>query len=166
MIPQLLPGDHLLYGRQPFFPSFAGWFFSWLTSVKTWSPAVHIEVYRGEGKSIASRNGIGVNEYPLRFEQLIAVLRPNQPFDLAKGLLWFNEHARGQGYDWKGLLCFTLAVHQGSQNKMFCSEFATNLDRAMGLKSFDPICDADMISPGQFLQSPAFDEVWQNYRKE
>lgn len=153
--PTILPGDHLIYGS-------SGDLISLAISVKTWSPAVHIEIYAGGMQSVASRNGIGVNLYPYRDKQLIAILRPNIPFNFAKGMNWFYSEAKGQGYDWLGLFCFTLAVKQGSPNKMFCSEFATRFDRECGLHSFHPNWDADKVAPGSFLMSPAFDWVWKD----
>ena len=120
----------------------------------------NLEVYIGDGKSLASRNGIGVACYNLRTEQLIAVLRPLGIMDLDAGRKWFYSSANGQGYDWKGLLCFTLAVKQGSPRKMFCSEIATRFDRACGMKPFNPNFDADKIAPGSFFMSPAFETVY------
>lgn len=151
----LLPGDHLLYGSKDFF--------GLVTSIKTWSPAVHIEIFTGwddEGDVVASRNGIGVNFYPYRPEQLIAVLRPHNRPNLARAMQWFYDHARGQKYDWLGLLCFTLAVKQGSKNKMFCSEFAKRWDKMAGIESFHREYPSDKIAPGDFPQSAAFHWVW------
>ncbi len=146
----------MLYGAKDFF--------GWVTAVKTYSPAVHVEVYKGDGVSMASRNGIGVNVYPFRPAQLIAVLRPKH-FNMAKAVAWFDAKAKGQAYDWFGLLCFAFASWQGSKNKMFCSEFACRLDRVAGLDSFNPEYDADRVAPAQFFQSPAFDWVWIDRKK-
>lgn len=151
-IPQLQPGDHLLY--------FDNSFVDWVIAVKTWHKIGHIEIYNGHGLSVASRNGIGVNIYTLRTPGLKAVLRPIGAFDMRAGHDWFCKHAQGQGYDFLGLFCFTLAVNQGSPNKMFCSEFAREWDRAAGIPSFHPSCPGDLVAPGDFLDSPAFDHVW------
>lgn len=154
-IPELLAGDCLLYRGNSLF--------DWLIYLKTWTFVCHVEVYQGGGLSVASRNGVGVNLYPLRTEGLAYVLRPKAvygPFDNVAANAWFYTKAQGQGYDWKGLLCFTLAVKQGSPNKMFCSEFATRYYRAGRFNPFAPDYDADRISPGQFLQSPSFDTVY------
>lgn len=149
-------GDHLLYGR-------SGSIFDWIVSVKTWSKAVHIEIYAGDGMSMASRNKLGVNLYGFRREQLICVLRPKllgASTIFERGFRWFSEIARGQKYDWMGLLCFTLAVRQGSPDRMFCSEFANNFDRVCGLGAFASDWPGDMTAPGNFLMSPAFDKIW------
>jgi hypothetical protein len=80
--------------------------------------------------------------------------------DLDAGKIWFFKEANGQKYDWLGLLCFTLAVKQGSPHKMFCSEFATRFDRACGFNAVHPEYDADLVAPGTFLALPDFDHVW------
>lgn len=151
--PELRAGDHLLYKPSDFF--------GFVTAVKTWSPdAVHIEVYVGGGRSLASRNGLGVSRYPLRLLGLSEVLRPIKPMNLDAGNEWFASKADGQKYDWIGLLCFTLAVKQGAPNKMFCSEFATRFDRACGFDCVHPEYDADRVAPGTFLVLPDFEHVW------
>lgn len=147
----LKPGDHLLYGAREWY--------DFIVAFKTWSPAVHIEIYNGLGMSLASRHGIGVNMYPLREADLITILRPKKIGTLPNAARWFAEFARGQGYDWKGLLCFMLAVKQGSPDKMFCSEFACQFDRAAVIDSFAPDFPADKVAPGSFLMSPAFEKV-------
>jgi hypothetical protein len=131
----------------------------WVIAVKTWTRISHVEVYRGDGLSYASRDGIGVNVYPLRTSNLGFVRRPMQPFDRDRVAYWFGS-VRGQKYDWLGLLCFTLAVRQGSPNKMFCSEMATNLYRAAGLDAVNPDLDADTVAPSEFLQTPALRTIW------
>lgn len=153
-VPNPQPGDCLLYNTP-------GDFVDWAIRVKTWSIAAHVECCVGNGQSVASR-ATGVNIFPYRPEGLVAILRPSQPFDLAKALAWFNASAKGQRYDWKGLLCFALAVHQGSKDKMFCSEFATRFYRAGGLNAVNANWDADKVAPGSFLMTPALDWVWVN----
>lgn len=158
MIPELRPGDCLLYFSRHSL-------MDWCVAIKTWNLVSHVEIYRGEGMSVASRNGIGVNLYNLRRDGLAYVLRPREdsgPLDVTKSQSWFFRTAQGQGYDWLGLLCFTLAVHQGAPDKMFCSEFATRWYRAGGFRPFAEAYDADLVAPAQFLQSPAFEPVWKS----
>lgn len=150
-IPELKPGDVLLYGPS----SIMGY----LTSVKTWSNAVHVEMFVGEGKAITARSE-GVNIFPLRTAQLIAVLRPNKPIDIPKAMEWFNANMKGQKYDWKGLLIFTLAVHQGAEDKAFCSETVTRVSRNGDFQPFNPRFDADKIAPASFYMTPSYDWVW------
>lgn len=158
----LRPGDAILYRPSDLL--------GWIIAIKTWTRLSHVEIYCGEGKSLASRGNKtvncsgeevrGVSLYPLRLADLACVLRPNQPFVFEKGLNWFWSEADGQGYDVLGLLCFTLAVHQGAPDKMFCSEFATRFFRQCDFKVFSESEDADHISPAQFVQTPALDRIW------
>ena len=156
----LIPGDVLLYGRTPFLKSPLGWFFGLVINIKTWSRYSHVEVFVGNGISMASRDGVGVGYYPFRTEQLEKVRRPSaKDFDFKRGSKWVFS-VDGQKYDWLGLLCFTYAVHSGSKTKQFCSEFATRFYRKAGLEPFNPEVDADHVAPAQFDQSAAFRTVW------
>ncbi len=147
----LEPGDCLLYGPSAWYDR--------VIEVKTWSHVVHCEAYIGNGMSVASRNGVGVNSYELRKDDLAHVLRPHPDFKFDAAMKWFREKARGQKYDWLGLLCFTLAVNHGSKDRMFCSEFLTRWYRVGGVNAFHPGFDADKVAPGNFLMSPVFDWV-------
>lgn len=144
----LLPGDHLLYGPKP------GSFFGAVIAVKTWHGIAHCELYTGKGRSVASRDGIGVGAYPLRLEQLAYVLRPVDPPDWFAFWKWFYT-VNGQGYDWFGLLRFvwTKGISTGNNQKQFCSEFLCRAGRALGLRVFAVTEDADAIAPATFLTS-------------
>lgn len=153
-LPELQPGDCLLYWGHSIF--------DWAIAVKTWNRCCHVEVYRGGGVSVASRNGVGVNNYTLRREGLMHVRRPRAsfgPLDTEAANKWFLG-VQGQGYDWLGILCFTLAVKQGDAKKMFCSEFATSWYRAGGFPAIADDYHADCVAPAQFLQTPALETVW------
>lgn len=150
----LKAGDCLLYWEKGLV--------DWLISVKTGGWCAHIEIYDGNGMSVASRNGIGVNRYALRLGGLIAVRRPKTCFDWQGGEKWFGGAARGQGYDFKGLLCFYLAVKQGSPNKMFCSEFALRRYRHSSFQPFNPDQDADRTSPFDFWKCGNMETIWQS----
>src|SRR5271165_3171057 len=95
-------GDFLFYGPKGMFD---------LTSQiimrrTAWGYAVHVEIYHGEvdgeQMSTASRNGIGVNLYPLRTAQLISVRRAKHNWNYHQAFAWFQNVAKGQEYDWKG----------------------------------------------------------------
>jgi len=148
----LQPGDTILY--------FSKDLVDWIIALKTWTKVAHIEIYRGDQSSYASRNGIGVNIYPLRLDGVAAVVRPKLPLDWQAANLWFETHARGQSYDWLGLLCFTLARRRGEKGKMFCSEFATRFYRAARFDPFNPRWPADRVPPSFFLVSDAFEVIW------
>jgi hypothetical protein len=146
----LQPGDALLYRSKGLMP--------WLIMTKTWSRTSHISVYMGKGISYAARTA-GVRSYPLRVEGLYAVLRPEGVFDQAKATAWFNAHAVGQRYDTWGLFRF-FTLGKQSQDKQFCSELAVRLYRAAKCCPFGERYDADLVSPGMFLSSPHFRELW------
>lgn len=151
--PNLRPGDVLLYT--------GGSFFSRLIQFKTWSRYSHVEVYDGEGLSVASRDGQGVGRYPLRMDGLRVILRPLGKFDVEAARAWFPT-VDGQPYDWFGLLAFTSAKRQGKNNwKMFCSEFACRYLRAGGVDPFSKY-DADGIAPGEFIKSSTLIIVWKS----
>lgn len=159
---RLQPGDILLYTRTPFRVSVLGWFFGLVINVKTWSRFSHVEIYDGEGESLASRDGKGVACYPLRLEQLACVRRPGPYYDSEAVRQWFDRKADGQKYDWLGLLCFTLAAKQGHPRKMFCSEFACRALRIGRIRLFNPDFDADKVSPAQLWQTPALETAWED----
>lgn len=145
---KLQPGDHLIYSGNSFFDR--------CIKIKTWSIASHIEVYAGKGKTWASRPGLGVDLYDFTEKNLVAVLRPKEKFNVKKASVWFEKHARYQKYDYKGLLCFELAVREGSTDRMFCSEMALNLDRQADFHPLEKLWSADRTAPAQFIQSPSF----------
>jgi len=135
----LQPGDAILYFRH-----------------------THIEIYRGEQKSFASREGIGVDAFPLQVDGIVAVLRPKQPLDFSSADHWFETHARGHRNNWLGLFHFEFVRRRGKKNKMSCSEFATLYYRSAGLVPFTPWWPADRVPPTFFLVSPAFEIIWTN----
>lgn len=151
-------GDVLLYKATGFFGK--------IISLKTWHPIGHCEGYDGAGMSVASRDGQGVNLYPVRTRDLVVVLRPKpdgkgSSFNIDAASRWFKG-VRGQSYDWLGLLRFAWRKPlkgTTSQDKQFCSEFLTRWYRAGGVDPFNG-ADADEIAPFQFEQSVAFDTVW------
>lgn len=110
--------------------------------------------------STASRNGIGVNLYPLRTTQLISVRRAKHSWNYNDAFTWFNVTAKGQAYDWKGLLCFTYAVKQGSPDKMFCSEYGTRFARKGDLHIVNYHTDADTVSPNDLDKTLALRDEW------
>lgn len=148
--PVLVPGDCLLYsGSGPW---------SWVIKVKTWSPVSHSEVYIGDGKTITSREGAGVNVYPLTLEHLHTVLRPEWQPDMAKMLEWFGT-VRGQKYGyWQALRFFRLGKED--QTRMMCSPCCARAYRAGSFHAFAGQFDCSLVSPGMFLSSPHFVPVW------
>lgn len=156
-LPNLLPGDILLYGPSNLIGR--------LICVKTWSHVCHCEVYAGGGFSVASRDGIGVGKYPLRTEQLKAVLRPVGKLSMTSAMRWFYGSANGQRYDFLGLMVFFLAVKRGSPDRMFCSEFAVRFMRKAKVPVVNLNWDADKTAPGDLLKSTSLNWVlWKDVR--
>jgi hypothetical protein len=148
----LRPGDCLGY--------FSRDLIDYAIALKTWTRLAHVEIYEGNGLSVASRNGLGVNRYPLRKTDIAVIRRPFGGMDFESAKSWFETTARGEKYDWKGLLCFTLAVRQGSMNRMYCSEFMLRWYRAAGFLALDPDWDADKTPPAFILVPPTFETMW------
>jgi hypothetical protein len=146
------PDDCLLYAPKGIFGR--------LVAYKTWHRISHCECYMGNGYSVASRDGKGVNTYNIRLTEVVYVLRPNEPFNRMKAYDWFIDKANGQKYDWWGLLRFvwTKKVSKAGDDKMFCSEFLTRFYRAGGLQVFNHE-DADAIAPFQFLHTEKLTQI-------
>jgi len=150
---ELLPGDTILYSPINIL--------DWIIAIKTWSYAIHSEIYAGNGRSFASRPFIGIRDYPLQLDNIVAVRRPKAAWNFESAKTWFFAHAIGQKYDWKGILCFILAVKQGAHDRMFCSEFNTRFYNRGHFQPFDPNWDADKVAPSFFLITPAMETVWE-----
>lgn len=149
MTRDLRPGDVLLYKGKGLF--------SLLIRIKSWHPQTHVEVYIGNGRSAASRDGKGVAIYPVRLDDLAHVLRPDVPFDRAAAMRWFAAEANGLPYGWADLLVFVgLNInHRG----VVCSAFATQFLRAGGVAIFNNEL-AERVAPFQFLLSESLTERW------
>lgn len=148
---KLKPGDCLLYHPKGIFGR--------IIQVKTWHDVSHCEVYAGNGTSYASRDGIGVDKYPVRLTELAWVLRPTVPLDLGTAFAWADS-MKGTPYGWLDLLAFVgLPVHFGG---IVCSAFVTRLYR-MGKWLLFPTDDASAIAPFEFLTlvGNGFDVIYQ-----
>lgn len=135
----LRPGDIMLYRPKGIFGQ--------LIAVKTWHRISHVEIYNGGKQSVASRDGVGVGEYPVRLEELAYVLRPRLVLDLPAARKWF-ESVKGQPYGWLDLLDFVGLPANGPG--MVCSPFATDFLRHAGWPVF-PTDPVEKIAPFQFL---------------
>jgi hypothetical protein len=147
----LQPGDALLY--RPTSP------FGWGIAIKTYTWISHIEVYKGNGWTVASRDGKGVDEYELRDTDVARVLRPTVPCDMAAALRYFRT-VQGEKYDFKAILCFLFLSRSGEGNRQICSEFAANFYRHGRLTAFSQHWPADRTAPADFVKSPAFTEIY------
>lgn len=116
--------------------------------------------------SLASRNGIGVNRYPFRPEQLAAVLRPKKPIDMEAVTKWFEQPfnsitgdgVRGRPYGWFDLLRFyNIKI---ATSGWICSQTVAYLCIKGGLDVFASGYYAGTIDPGDFFLSPALEWKW------
>ena len=142
---QLRAGDALLYKARGFY--------GWLISLKTWHPVSHVEICLGLGLSAASRDGLGVNLYPLRLSDLAYVWRPRDRFNAVAALNYAVAH-KGEPYGWLDLLAFIGIKRDGKG--IVCSPFATDVQRAGGIDPFNGE-ESRLIAPFQWLTSPAGD---------
>lgn len=140
----LKPNDILLY--RP-----AG-IFGRLISIKTWHAISHVEIYDrvdpdGSRWSVASRDGLGVDRYPLRLSELTYILRPTVPLNRVAGQQYFDS-LKGTPYGWVDLLDF-IGLNVNTRG-IVCSPFAAGYLRAEGWPVFpaDPI---NKVAPFQFL---------------
>lgn len=152
MTPLIQPGDCLVYSPA----SFIGM----LIARKTWLPYSHVEVAVSDKQVIAARVK-GVNYYPIDLnDHLAVVMRPDSSFDLESGLEWFDLHAKGEPYDYWGLLRFYL-FGKPSDDKLFCSELATGFYRNAGMPALFHKIENDLVPPGWFVtMADGFTEVW------
>ena len=150
------PGDHLIYNSMKDLVD-------WGIMLKTGSPACHIEICIAPGKAVAARNGIGVDDYPLRKEGLAWILRPKSPLDITSGLEWFYRSAHGQKYGWAELFNFWLPFSDLPSDGMICSTFAAFFGDACGFEAFNQNYDHNKISPADYTKSGAFDWVWTKF---
>jgi hypothetical protein len=128
---------------------------------KTWSQAVHVEVYIGGDKSVAAR-WPRLKVYPLRKHGLLHVLRPVGKLDMGAGMEWFYAHAEGLPYAFWELVNFCLPFGQINVRGMVCSPFAARFIKHCGQLLFAPNYDFDKIAPADFLKLPpsVLDHVW------
>ena len=137
----LKPGDILLYTPVGIFGK--------LISIKTWHRISHVEVYDGHQQSVASRDGIGVGRYPIRFSQLGYILRPQVPLNLSAGRAYFAS-LDGTPYGWAALLDFIDPTDLIKGKGIVCSPFAAGFLRACGWSVF-PADPVERVAPFQFL---------------
>lgn len=121
-------------------------------------PAAHCELYEGSGKSLASRNGIGVNRYDFRAEGLIGVLEPAK-VDMAAFSAWF-ETVKGEAYDWSGLEGFLLGKVTEGPNELFCSAFIEFGFERQGNPLFNKLWPHGLITPTDYFKSALCKWVW------
>lgn len=152
---ELHVGDCLLYRPASFF--------GWLIAIKTWTMISHVEVYVGGGKSFASRDGKGVQVYPLRLSKLAVVRRPFGYLPKLGAALMWSKGVCGQAYDFRDLFTFLcLGRPSGDENKMICSEAATWFYREAGLDVVNVDVEAEAIAPSDLYKTGSLVTVWRD----
>lgn len=148
----LKPGDVLLFRRKGFV--------NWIIYHATNSPVSHTETYMSGGFTAASRNGKGVNFYPLDTRGLAVVLRPKRKFNYVDAVRYQWDVA-GAKYDWKGLWrAFVKNSWKQNDASQWCSENTTLVQRAGGIEPFTVDTPPHAVAPGDFLKSAAYDHIW------
>lgn len=153
----LQPADILMY-------STGGLVGGWIKA-RTWSDFTHCELYIGNGKTAAARGPQdgkgGVQTYEFRDKDLVLVLRPNRPFDLA-AMVAFHERCIGQKYDTWGLVRVFYLGGDGTDDRAYCSEHVARMCRTRngGPGLINECADCDDAAPAQLPLSPAVDWHW------
>lgn len=150
-LPHLQPGDILLYGGTDLV--------SRAIQFRTWSDVSHIEIFIGDGQSVASRNGIGVGRYPLRTEGLRRVYRVKACFDFEKAMRWFWTVDKTP-YGWADLLRFYLI--DVPTRGLICSEFADLFFRNGDLPLFNTNYPEGAVCPGDYekISDLLVEQIW------
>lgn len=176
----LQPGDILLYNSGDISDAIIRW--------KEGDPdTAHVEVYIGDGKSVASRNGIGVKDiYDFRPAGLVHVRRPGgsatcdqanraptvgegEGFDLSSAMEWFAM-VKGAPYGWGDIGADAGLIEKPEdawirpevllKTGMDCSHFASLFLLAGSRGQFDPAFDARRITPRDFKLSLEAYSIW------
>lgn len=153
MIPQLLPGDILLY---TFDPKSA---YSWLIRMHTGSKYTHAELYLGFAATLTAKSERGVDYYDYDPKRLGCVMRPIAPFDVTACRAWFEASGeKGKPYGWLELLNFI--DYNVDADGMVCSAVSALGARAGGVACFNGL-PARRVSPRDFRYSEAFAVAWE-----
>lgn len=131
----------------------------------------HVEIYIGNGKSVASRNEIGVGLYDFRPEGLVHVRFLDGDFSLEPAMGWFNQ-VDGAKYGW-GDIGANLDLIEAPEDAwqkpevllktgMDCSHFASMFLMAGFCPQFDPWFDLRKITPLDFKIVRQSRAVWDN----
>lgn len=153
----LKPGMLLLYE--------ASSLFGYAIAAFSGSRISHIEMYAGDGTSYASRDGVGVDEYPLRLKDLALVLEAVEPLNMDRVREGFSRKI-GHRYDNSTILKFaTFGLFGGKPMAEVCSEIQAYLVRVGGLERAFGDKQPDEVKPSDFVDAMnhgVFRKVWSN----
>lgn len=138
---ELKTGDALLYRGEGLV--------SRLIRLKTGAAVDHVEIYIGNGMTVAARKRNGARIYRAIDDGPPRVLRPTVPVDIHSAMQWFGRCADGQDYD-----AFEVFTNMPSSGKWSCGELAVRWYQAGGLGLM-----SNATAPGAFLRSPLFQEI-------
>lgn len=144
----LQAGDILLYHGQTLFNR--------ITDLKTGGLTDHVEVYHGNGLSVAARPE-GFNVYDLQTEGLAKVRRPTAPFIRIYADTWLQP-LRGIPYDTPGLFQFFNV--DASNNGLICSVGAALYEKMGHVLLFADDYPLVKISPRDFELTREALTVW------
>lgn len=144
----LCVGDILLYHGDSLFNR--------ITDLKTGGAMDHVEIYAGDGQSVASRPE-GFNVYPFQPEGLAKVRRPQMEFFKPAADIWLQP-LKGMEYDTPGLLQFFNL--DKSNNSFICSVGAAYYLKAGRCLMFADDYPLVKISPRDFELTRQALTVW------
>lgn len=122
-------------------------------------PIAHVELYLGNGESLASRNGIGVGRYPLRMEGITAILTPTFTVDMDAILKWFDS-VNGQPYDFTALSGFVFGENRQTPEHLFCSAFVALAFIRTQQPILNKLWPPALTTPTDLLKSPLVRWQW------
>ena len=141
-------GDILLYHGKSFF--------NIVTDLKTGGQSDHVEIYAGDGQTVASRPE-GFNVFPFKEQGLIKVRRPQVEFWKDAADVWL-EPLKGMKYDAIGL--FQFFNLDWSNNSFICSVGAAHYLKAGRCVMFADDYPLAKISPRDFELTTQALTVW------
>lgn len=146
---QIPPGSILLYSTNDLV--------DFLIELRSFGVA-HVEFYEGNGKSLASRNGIGVDRYDFRDDGRVAVLH-NPLIDVPAFTAQF-EKIKGQKYAFKSLEGFVTGEPATEPNAKICSAMVAYCLLTQPFHTFGHLWPYSQIDPSDFLKTPAHPAIW------
>lgn len=132
--------------------------FSWLIRAATWSPWSHVDVIMPNDLRLGARGGKGVIITGVVTEASEkAVYEVELTAEQADKFFTALKSQLGKGYDWWGIIGFTLRKDWHKENAWFCSELVAWAFKQAGKPV---ICEkSSMVTPRDLTISPYFKRV-------